>query len=200
MIQNYVLVDFENIQPTNIELLKNHNFKLIIFVGSNQKNISFEIAEIVQSFGNNAEYVKINGNGKNALDFHIAFYIGKFSEMDKNLYFYIISKDTGFDSLISYLRTLKIKIQRVEYISKIPILQIPNILNLKTIDEKIEEIKRKFLSQSNNPATEKTLKSSINNLFQKTLNEKELNIIIKELLNRNIIKINENKINYFLSE
>jgi hypothetical protein len=87
LIQNYVLIDFENIQPNNLELLKNHNFKLIIFVDSNQKKIPFEFVEIIQSFGSNAEYIRIEGNGQNALDFHIAYYIGKFSATDKNAYF-----------------------------------------------------------------------------------------------------------------
>lgn len=199
MIQNYVLIDFENIQPTNIGILKNHNFKLIIFVGSNQKNISFEIAEMIQSFGNNAEYIKINSSGKNALDFHIAFYIGKFSEIDKSGYFHIISKDTGFDPLVNYLKTLKIKVQRVKDLSEIPILQISN---LKTTDEKVEAFKNNLITKKNGgrPATETTLKNSINSFFQKNLNEQEIKYLINELLNRKIITINGNKISYSLPE
>ena len=54
----------------------------------------------MQSLGADAEYVRIEGNGPNALDFHIAFYIGNIAAKDPDCYFHIISKDTGFDPLI----------------------------------------------------------------------------------------------------
>ena len=76
MKTNYVLIDFENVQPKNLELLKGHGFKVIVFVGSKQVKISFDLACAMQSLGADAEYVKIEGNGPNALDFHIAFYMG----------------------------------------------------------------------------------------------------------------------------
>jgi len=50
--------------------------------------------------GERAEYVRISGNGSNALDFHIAFYIGQLAAHEPDAYFHIISKVTGFDPLI----------------------------------------------------------------------------------------------------
>jgi len=32
---NYVLIDFENVQPKNLELLSKHLFKVLVFVGAN---------------------------------------------------------------------------------------------------------------------------------------------------------------------
>ena len=52
-------------------------------------------------------YVKISGTGPNALDFHIAFYIGQFAEKDPGANFYIVSQDAGFDPLLNHLKTLK---------------------------------------------------------------------------------------------
>jgi hypothetical protein len=51
----------------------------------------------MQALGAKAQYVKISGNGSNALDFHIAFYIGHLGAVDPTAYFHIISKDAGFD-------------------------------------------------------------------------------------------------------
>jgi len=31
---NYVLIDFENVQPKNLEILSNHPFKVLVFVGA----------------------------------------------------------------------------------------------------------------------------------------------------------------------
>ena len=62
----------------------------------------------MQRLGENAEYVKMGGNGSNALDFHIAFYIGQLAERGPNAYFHIISKDSGFDPLIKHLKTRKV--------------------------------------------------------------------------------------------
>ena len=47
--------------------------------------------------GENGQYVKISGNGKNALDFHLAYYVGELATNDPEVYFHVISKDTGFD-------------------------------------------------------------------------------------------------------
>ena len=39
MKTNYVLIDFENVQPKNLEALKGHGFKVIVFVGSKQTKV-----------------------------------------------------------------------------------------------------------------------------------------------------------------
>lgn len=228
MVDNYVLIDFENIQPNNLEILKSLKFKLIIFVGSNQKKIPFEIVEIIQSFGSNAEYIKIDGNGPNALDFHIAFYIGKISALEKDSYFHIISKDTGFDPLINHLKLKKIKIQRIKDITCIPMIKnmVSKIdsedptkkdLPSKTSENKITHIKKAISKNSNTeekinkiinflvqrvgkPSTKKTLINSINDLFKKELNDKEIEKLLDEIIKREYISFNNNKINYSLPE
>ena len=77
MPSNYVLIDFENVQPKNLELLAEHPLKVYVFVGETQAKIPFDLADSMQLLGNNARYVKITGTGQNALDFHIAYYIGR---------------------------------------------------------------------------------------------------------------------------
>lgn len=105
---NYIFIDYENVQPTSFSLPPDYPFKIILFVGANQTKISIELATSRQELCSNAEYVKIEGNGKNALDFHIAFYLGRLFEKDPNGYFHIISKDSGFDILIKHLRERKV--------------------------------------------------------------------------------------------
>ena len=114
MATNYVLIDFENVQPRNLELLTKHPFQVYVFVGASQKKVSFDLADSMQLLGNNAKYIKISGNGQNALDFHVAYYVGELAAKDPDARFYIVSKDKGFDTLIDHLTKRKIRIQRVK--------------------------------------------------------------------------------------
>ena len=66
MQTNYVLIDFENVQPKKLEILAHHNFKVFLFVGANQTKVSFDLAQAMQELGENASYIRISGNGPNA--------------------------------------------------------------------------------------------------------------------------------------
>jgi len=59
--------------------LASHPFKIFVFVGANQVKVSYDLASAIQESGADAKYIKISGNGPNALDLHIAFYIGELS-------------------------------------------------------------------------------------------------------------------------
>lgn len=65
---NIILIDFESVQPESLEALGHHQFKVMIFIGASQTKVPFEIATALQQMGSKAEYIKISGNGKNALD------------------------------------------------------------------------------------------------------------------------------------
>ena len=54
MVTNYVLIDFENVQPRNLEILSNHPFKVFVFVGASQAKIPFELAAAMQHLGDDA--------------------------------------------------------------------------------------------------------------------------------------------------
>jgi hypothetical protein len=191
---NYVLIDFENVQPKNLAILNGHEFRVIVFVGANQAKISFELASALQALGSNAEYVKIGGNGPNALDFHIAFYIGQLAERDPNAYFHIISKDTGFDPLIKHLKERKIFAQRERDLAEIPLLRISNATSA---EEKIEAIVKSLAARGHaRPRKVKTLANTVNSLFSRTLDEAELTDIIGQMKKRNLIAVENEKVSY----
>lgn len=194
MRQNIILIDFENVQPESLSLLENDCFKVVIFVGANQTKIPFEIAASLQRMGENAEYVKIAGSGKNALDFHITFHIGQLSEKNPTAYFQIISKDQGFDPLIQYLKSKKILSARLSSIDEIPMLKtnkakLPN----DRVQLYIEKLKEPNVSR---PRTSKTLFNSINSFFQKQLSEQDIKIIINRMTEVKFINITNEKISY----
>ncbi len=193
---NYVLIDFENVQPKNLEILANHSFKVLVFVGANQTKIPLDLAVAMQGLGDNAEYIKISGNGQNALDFHIAFYIGELATQDSDAHFHIISKDTGFDPLINHLKAKKIRIQREKDLAEIPVLQMSNTTS---DEEKIAAIIKNLSGRGQSrPRKVKTLTNTINSLFLKKLEEQELSYLVKQLQEQKYIVVNQGNVSYKL--
>ena len=198
MRTNYVLIDYENVQPAALAALEKEHFKILVFVGANQTKVNYEVADSLQRLGPKANYVKISGNGPNALDFHIAYYIGQLAAADKDGFFHIISKDTGFDPLIAHLKTKKIYACRSRDVSDMPIVKAANS---KSPTEKIEVIVSNLKQRGpSKPRTVKTLTSTISSLFQKALPEDELAALLKALQKQGYVAVNETKVSYSLPE
>ncbi|MFV9506345.1 MAG: PIN domain-containing protein [Oscillochloridaceae bacterium umkhey_bin13] len=53
-----------------MQLLNQEHFRVLVFVGANQTKISLDIVLALQEMGERTKYIKISGNGSNALDFH----------------------------------------------------------------------------------------------------------------------------------
>ena len=196
MATNYVLIDYENVHPRNLELLAEHPFKVFVFVGQNQAKIPFDLADSMQLLGKEARYIKIAGSGQNALDFHIAFYIGELAAAEPDAYFHVISKDKGFDPLIRHLKDRKIRVQREQDLGQIPVLQLPA---RASIDEKIAAIVKNLGGRGQSrPRKVRTLQNTINSLFTRKLDDRELNQLINEMKKRKLIVVNQNNVSYKL--
>ena len=206
MNMNYVLIDLENIQPEHLSVLAGQNFKVLVFVGQNQSKLSFDLVSAVQHLGKNAEYIKIQGNGPNALDFHIAFYIGQFSTENSDSHFHIISKDKGFDPLIKHLESKKIPVRRHKAVSEIPLpkpakvkketAHVSKPASAAITAERVQKIVEFLTARgSAKPRKLKTLSNSINSFFKKSLTENELSALIDELVKRGIVIVNSNQTN-----
>jgi hypothetical protein len=192
----YVLVDFENVQPKNLELLKEHPFRVLVFIGANQTKFPRHFVVAMQALGEQADYVEIAGSGPNALDFHIAYYIGELAAKEPSAHFHIVSKDRGFDPLIQHLRSKKILVRRETDLAEIPELRIPDTTSR---DEQIDAIVRNLRQRGHSrPRKVRTLQNTINTLFTKKLEQKELDAIIDELRKRNLIVVKQNNVSYRL--
>ena len=193
----YVLVDFENVQPKNLEILKEHPFRVLVFIGSNQAKLPRHVVVPMQALGEKAKYVEIAGSGPNALDFHIAYYIGELATREPDAHFHIISRDKGFDPLILYLRNRKqIRIRRETDLAEIPELRIPDTTSR---DEQIDAIVKNLRQRGHSrPRKVKTLQNTINTLFTKKLDQAELDAITDELRKRNLIEVRQNNVSYRL--
>jgi hypothetical protein len=196
MATNYILIDFENIQPGNLELLKQHLFRVLVFVGTNQTKVPFELAAAMQSLGEAGQYIRIAGTGKNALDFHIAYYLGELAAKDSGAYFHIISRDTGFDQLITHLKTRGINVQRRQDLAEIPVIRMSTTISP---DDKVAAILKNLADRGQSrPRKIATLSNTINSLFAGKLSEQQLAAIIQDLAKRKYITVNNTSVSYQL--
>ncbi|MDB6153360.1 MAG: hypothetical protein JWL90_1813 [Chthoniobacteraceae bacterium] len=177
-------------QPKTLAHLNHEHFRVIVFVGASQAKVPFEIATAMQCMGTKAEYVKICGHGSNALDFHIAFYIGQIAAADPDAFFHIISKDTGFDPLLQHLKTKKIFAARREAITEIPLAS-------PTTKETLEIVLAKFQNAKFcKPGTVDSLANSIRSMLQNRCAKPEIAELIAALVAKHILKITGNKVTY----
>jgi len=174
MLTNYILVDYENIQNIDLSSIKDKNISIKMFIGSKQNNIPTDLVVKSQKLGDQIEWIQINGNGKNALDFHIAFELGKLVEKETKSFFHIISKDTGYDPLISYMKSQKIFCKRSEDI----------ILVITAIQESLQGV----INHQSNPSVNQlsTVKNKELQLQNKQINQYDL--VVKNLAAVNKIK------------
>ena len=112
----YILIDFENVKPTaaDLKLIRGAGYRVLFFHGPHQNKFDADIVKVLQPLGIQVEFIQCERAGKNALDFHIAFNLGRLVQdsqsaaalSGKTAGFFIVSKDSGFDVLLGHVRTL----------------------------------------------------------------------------------------------
>jgi hypothetical protein len=190
---SFVLIDYENVQPKDAGRLNGGRYKVKVFTGVRQK-VPVPMANALQALGADMQYVQITGEGKNALDFHIAYYIGRLAAETPGATFHVISADTGFDPLIQHLAAQNVSCWRWESIADIPAKGSPVT---DSIDNRVQLVTADLVKRKNaKPRTVKTLRSTINALFQKQLDEAALDALVAGLTQLGVIKIADGKVQY----
>ena len=128
MTTSYVLIDFENVQVKSLALLKGEHFQVKVFLGPKNARLPVDLVLAMHDLGKRADYIMLGVSGANALDFHITYYLGKLTAEHPQGEFYIVSKDTGFDSLIKHLLGKGIQCKRVPAIEQMPGLAAPVVV------------------------------------------------------------------------
>lgn len=191
---NHVLVDFESVQPKSVALLKGDYFRLMVFVGANQAKLPLDLVSEMQHMGDKAQYIQISGNGRNALDFHITFYIGQLAAADPTAFFHIIAKDKGYDPLIHHLKTRGIFSSRITRIEDIAAVKLRS---LKSADQRATAfIERLSQPGASPPRTKNTLSSAIANFFYKELADEDVAAVIDALQASSFLRLSETKVTY----
>lgn len=103
MTQTILFVDYENVGKLDLAAVP-AGVRVPFFYGASQKSVPTDFMLEALKLGQE-RFIPINiaGQGKNALDFHIAFYLGEYLTQNPKAFCVVLSKDKGFDPLIRHL-------------------------------------------------------------------------------------------------
>lgn len=184
--KNYIFVDFENIHDVDLSLIAEKPVEVFFVLGQRHKNLPVSLVENLLELRSQVRLIKMESEGKNALDFVLAYHIGRQAVADPTGYFHILSRDKGFDALIQHLQANKILAGRHEELAKIPILQKES----PTLAQRVKTLAEHFAHHGTNlPKMEKTLRTHIHARFGKKLSDAELDATIHALKEQEILKI-----------
>ncbi|BCG24188.1 hypothetical protein TUM18999_23790 [Pseudomonas tohonis] len=215
MRTNYVLIDYENVQVKSLGLLQEEHFRARVFLGPNNTRLPVDLVLAMQRFGCRAEYVQLETPGLNALDFHLAFYMGQLSVEDPGAFYHIISRDKGFDPLIRHLKGRGILAARSESIEEMPCFNPPAapapvqakpqpvkamIVGGAPVDDSTLKLVVADLvaRKASRPRTIRTLLNTIHSKVGKTTDPAEVEGIYMALRQRGYVKEAGDKVSYAL--
>lgn len=106
----HVLIDYENVQPTlgEIQAAAPGADHVWVFHGPHQK----QAAQAYPAFGDRATAVPISQPGKNALDFHLSYYLGYIASRNERAEIVVIANDTGYDPMLRHAREMGVDVRR----------------------------------------------------------------------------------------
>lgn len=113
MSELHVLVDFENVQPTMADLiaLAPELKDVWVFHGPTLAKRAGKVK------GGDARVTLVphSGKGKNALDFHLTFYLGYLAAKRAEPRLLVVSNDQGYDSMLDHAKSLGLEASRVSF-------------------------------------------------------------------------------------
>ncbi|WP_283119434.1 PIN domain-containing protein [Neisseria elongata] len=99
----HLLIDFENVQPQNLDNLPTDGIHIWLFLGAVHKSLPVSLVKSLLRFGERAHLVQLQKTGKNALDFYLSYYLGQITATDPEAQIGILSRDGGYDVLVEHI-------------------------------------------------------------------------------------------------
>ena len=99
----HLLIDFENVQPQNLDNLPTDGIHIWLFIGVQHKMLPVSLVKSLLRFGERAHLVQLQKTGKNALDFYLSYYLGQITATDPEAQIGILSRDGGYDVLVEHI-------------------------------------------------------------------------------------------------
>jgi hypothetical protein len=193
MPQNFVFIDYENLQPETLPLIADLDLRVFVFVGSKQGSVPLPLAMSLQDLGERVKYVHIERQGPNALDFCIAFHVGVVVSTVADAVVHIVSRDKGYDALIGHLRNRKVRAARVESLKFLPIVE--NIKGM-TPEDRADLMLRLLFQFTGRPKSPQRLRQTIHTLCQQSLSEQQCEEVLAILVRRGQVTMAGEEVRY----
>lgn len=106
----HVLLDYENVQPSDAELraMVPDAGQVWVFHGPHQRQVEQRFA----SFGTGVTAVPISKTGKNALDFHLSFYMGYIASRNPASAMVVVANDKGYEPMLQHAKAMGFVVRR----------------------------------------------------------------------------------------
>jgi hypothetical protein len=190
MPERILLVDLENVQKIDLSRVPT-DARIMIFYGLTQKKLPEELVVQAQPLGSRLKWIRISGQGSNALDFHIAFYLGQKLAGSPDSECAILSRDTGFDPLICHLQALGRRCRRAssleeafpgeEHVETDPFARLVKLLG----EDKARPVRRKGLA------------GRVKSWFPQLTEDARLDLI-QRLIDASLVRESEKRLTYDL--
>lgn len=190
MPRRVLFIDFENVQKIDFSLLP-VDATVMIFYGITQRKLPEELVVKAQPLGSRLTWTKITGQGSNALDFHIAFYLGKTLAEDPAAECAILSRDAGFDPLVGHLQALGHVCRRVTVLNEA--FPTPKGTDLDHFTRLVKLLKKEKVR----PTKRKSLEGKIKSWFPQLTEDARL-ALIQRLFNESSVRESEKLLTYDL--
>ncbi|MCW1913025.1 PIN domain-containing protein [Luteolibacter sp. GHJ8] len=182
--KNYIFIDRENVREEEFDRIGGKPAYLTILFGPNQKSVPLPVVRLIRDHAERIEIIETPVQGKNALDFILAYEIGRRAEQDPSGYFHIIAKDGGYDALLLHLKSRKIHASRRASLAEIPLFM--------NRSERASYVVSHFRSvNSARPGKRKALENALQALFARTLDDEELQYLVDRLVHAKVLTIGE---------
>ena len=119
---NYVFVDFENVQQMDLARECEFPMSLVLMVGEKQKSLKMDLVVPLLAKAADVQLIRLTVSGRNALDFALAYHLGRVMADNPSGYFHIVSKDRDFDALVKHVKGQGHRIWRHDTFEELPFL------------------------------------------------------------------------------
>lgn len=190
LVERTLLVDLENVQGIDLSAVP-VDAGVMIFYGATQKKLPEALVVQAQPLGSRLKWVRIAGQGPNALDFHIAFYLGQILADRPSAECVVLSRDQGFDPLIRHLQSLGRTCRRV------PILKdaFPNRQRAET--DHFARLLMLLRKEKSRPTKRKGLSGKVKSWFPDLTEDVRL-ALIQRLFEESTVRESEKLLTYVL--
>ena len=195
---NWAFIDYENIGSLDGVVFNNYE-RIFVFCGPKNSKINLGSSAIPSFL--KIEIIKLKTIGANNLDFHIAFYLGKFSQTaNKDIQFHVITKDNGFNGIVSHINNIGRICKRITF--KTPAK--PKVKSKSLILSSCAELAVKRLKQIDGrkrPRKKEKLTNWIESQCRPLYTNNSINAlhIFNELLTKNLLTNENNLLKYKLN-
>ncbi|MEO7933940.1 MAG: PIN domain-containing protein [Chthoniobacterales bacterium] len=172
---NHVFVDCENVPTVDPSVIGAKTVSFILLLGARQTKLDVALVEKLMEHAACVQLIRLTTSGRNALDFALAYYLGRAVLSDPTGYFHIVSKDTGFDPLVEHLKSRHVRAMRHDDFATLTFCYVPKAAPVAA-PTPMEDPLARVLAQlrknvNSRPKRKKTLMSQLLSLLKPTTEE-----------------------------